>query len=77
MKKFVKTLENLPWIVKLILVIFYGVYGNLYRLARSIAKDNVLGIILACILLLLGGFILLWIYDIVCIIIGKDIWWID
>ena len=75
MKGLVKTLEGLPWIVKLLLVILWGVYGNLYRLFRSIAAGNILGIVLAAILLVCGGFFVLWIFDLICVIIGKDIWW--
>ena len=75
MKDLVKALEKLPWIVKLLLVIFWGIYGNLYRLFRSIAAGNVLGIVLSIILLLCGGFVVLWIFDLICVIIGKDIWW--
>ena len=75
MKDLVKALEKLPWIVKLLLVIFWGIYGNLYRLFRSIAASNVLAIVLSIILLLCGGFVILWIIDLICVIIGKDIWW--
>lgn len=75
MKDLVKALAGLPWIVKLLLVIFFGIYGNLYRLFRSIAASNVLGIVLSIILLICGGFVILWIIDLVCVIIGKDIWW--
>ncbi len=77
MKKVVSTLEGLPWIVRLLLVIFLGVYGNLLRLFKSIAAGNVLGIILAVVLLLCCGFVILWIVDLICVILGKPIWWID
>ena len=36
---------------------------------------NILGIILSAILLVCGGFIVLWIFDLICVIIGRDIWW--
>ena len=75
MKDLVKALEKLPWIVKLLLVIFWGVYGNLYRLFRSCAANNIVGVILSIILLICGGFVILWIFDLICVIIGKDIWW--
>ena len=75
MKDLVKALKNLPWIVKLILVIIWGVHGNLYRLFRSIAANNLVGIILSIVLLLCGGFFILWIIDLICVILGKDIWW--
>lgn len=77
MKNLVKALEGLPWIVRVLLVLLYGAYGNLIRLFKSIAANNVLGIVLALILLLCGGFVILWIVDLICVLLGKPIWWID
>lgn len=77
MKKLVKTLEGLPWIIRVILTIVWGVYGNLLRLFRSLAAKNTLGIILAVLLLICGGFVILWIIDIIMVIFGKRVWWID
>ena len=77
MKKLVKTLEGLPWIIRVILTIVWGVYGNLLRLFRSLAAKNTIGIILAVLLLVFGGFAILWIIDIIMVIFGKRIWWID
>ncbi len=77
MKDLVKALEGLPYIVRVLLTILYGVYGNLMRLFRSLAKNNLVGIILAVILLLCGGFIILWIWDVIRVILGKQVWWID
>ena len=72
-----KTLEGLPFIVRLLLVIFYGVYGNLIRLFKSLGKKHAVGIILSILLILCGGFGILWIIDFICILLGKSIWWID
>lgn len=77
MKDLVKALEGLPYIVRVLLTILYGVYGNLMRLFRSLAKNNLVGIILAVILLLCGGFVILWIWDVIRVILGKQVWWID
>ena len=77
MKDIVKALEGLPYIVRVLLTIFWGIYGNLMRLFRSLAKNNLVGIILAVILLLCGGFIILWIWDVIRVILGKQVWWID
>lgn len=77
MKDLVKALEGLPYIVRVLLTILYGVYGNLMRLFRSLAKNNVVGIILAVILLLCGGFVVLCIWDVIRVILGKQVWWID
>lgn len=77
MKDLVKALEGLPYIVRVLLTIFWGIYGNLMRLFRSLAKNNLVGIILAVILLLCGGFLILWIWDVIRVILGKQVWWID
>lgn len=77
MKDLVKALENLPWIIRVLLTVLYGVYGNLMRLFRSLAKNNLVGIILAIVLLLCGGFLILWIWDVIRVLMGKQIWWID
>lgn len=76
MKKIIDTLEGLPWIVQLILVVLWGVYANLLRLFKSIEAKNIIAIILAAILLACGGFVVLWVIDIVCVALGKKIWWI-
>lgn len=72
-----KSVEGLPWIIRLILVIIWGLYGNLIRLFRSLGKSNWLGVILAVLLLICGGFVILWIIDVVCVILNRNIWWID
>lgn len=77
MDKLVKTLDGFPRWLKILLVILWGVYGNLYRLFKSIQKKNVLGIVLAAILLVCGGFVVLWIIDIVMMILFGRVWWID
>ncbi len=77
MKDLVKALEGLPYIVRLLLTIFVGIYGNLLRLFRSLAKNNIVGVILAVILLLTGGFVVIWIWDVIRVALGKQVWWID
>ena len=77
MKDLVKALEGLPWIVKVVLTLIGDLYNNLLRLFKSLAKGNVVCIVLAVILLLTGGFFILWIIDIVMVLLGKEIWWID
>ena len=72
-----KTLENLPFLIRLILVICVGVYVNLIILFKSLGKNNIIGVILAVILLCTGGLVILWIIDLICILIGAKIWWID
>ena len=59
-----KTLEGLPWIVRLILVILGDLYGNIVRLLRSVEKNNIIGIILSVVLLCSGGLLILWIIEV-------------
>lgn len=77
MKDLIKTLDNFPKWLKILLIALWGVYGNLYRLFRSIAKKNIIGIILAAILLVCNGFFILWIIDLVMMILWGRVWWID
>lgn len=77
MKDLVNTLESLPWIVRVLLTVLWGVYSNILRLLRSIAKGNVVGIVLAIVLLACGGFVVLWVFDVICVVLGRKIWWID
>lgn len=77
MKSLVKTLEGLPWIIRVLLTLFLDIYSNLLRLFRSLAANNIIGIVLALILLLCGGFFILWIIDLIMVLLGKKIWWID
>lgn len=76
MKDLVKALENLPWIVRVLLVLLWGAYGNLIRLFKSIAANNIVAVVLSVILLLCGGFVILWIVDLVCVLTNRNIWWI-
>lgn len=77
MKSLVKTLEGLPWLIRVLLTFFLGIYSNLLRLFRSLAAGNIIGIVLAVILLCCGGFFILWIIDLIMVLLGKKIWWID
>lgn len=76
MKDLVKSLEGLPWIVRVLLTVFVGAYANILRLLRSLAANNIVGAILSVVLLLTGGFIVLWIIDLITVLLDKKIWWI-
>ena len=77
MKDLIKAIDGLPKIVRFLGTLIWGILANIYRLCRSIAKQDVLGVVLAIILLLCGGFFILWIIYLVCILLDKPIWWID
>ena len=75
MKDLIKAMDNLPWIVKLILCIpVLQIVWGIYRVIRSLEAKNVLGIILS-ILLIFPGASFVWIVDLICVILNKKVWW--
>ena len=75
MKDIIKAFDNLPLIVKIILSLpAIAIIWQVYRLIKSISDGNVLGIILA-IVLLVAGPAFFWIIDLVCILLKGNIWW--
>lgn len=71
-----KSLEGLNIIIKVILIIVYDLYGFLIRIVRSLEKNNIIGVILAIVLFLFLGWIMLFV-DLIFVLMGKEVWWID
>ena len=70
MAEFRKSLTGLPWIVKLLLVIFYDIYGALVR----ISKGDTAGIVVGVLQLVTGNFFgIFWIIDLVTVIVKKEV----
>ena len=77
MKGLVKSMDNLPKLVKIILALpVIDIVWAVYRLCRSIAKKSVLGIVLAVIMLIVCPAIF-WLVDIITIILTDRVLWID
>lgn len=77
MKDIIKTVEGLPLIVKLILALpCLDVVWAVVRVIRSLAKNNLVGTVIA-ILLIVVGLPFVWLFDIICILLKGNIWWID
>ena len=77
MKKFLGFMEELPIWAKIVFAIpFLDVVWVVYRLLKSIDKGNVLGIVLAIVLIVVGV-PFLWLIDILCIVFMKKVWWLD
>ncbi|MCI8728367.1 MAG: hypothetical protein HFK07_00915 [Clostridia bacterium] len=77
MKSFIKWMKEAPKLLKIIFALpFLDIVWNIYRLARSIDKKSVLGIVIA-ILLIVIGWSFLWILDLITIIVGNKVLWID
>ena len=46
LKNFRKTLDSIPWVIELLLVIFFdGLYGGIYRMTRGDTTGVVIGIV--------------------------------
>ena len=70
MAEFRKTLQGLPWIVKLLLVIVYDIYGALYRISRG----DAVGIIVGVLQLVTGNFFgIFWLIDLITVIVKKEV----
>ena len=75
-KKYTAWYEGLDKIVKILLCLLWDIPANLYRLAKSVKTKNVLGIVLAILLMIFGGWILC-VIDIVSLALKDKIYWID
>ena len=77
MRDLIKAIDNLPKIAKLILCIpAIAIVWMIYRVCRSLQKNNMIGVILAVVLIFVGV-PFMWLIDLVCILLKGNIWWID
>ena len=77
MKSLINAMDNLPKLIKLILCIpAVAIVWMIYRLCCSLDKGNVVGIVLAIVLLFVG-IPFMWLIDLVCILLGGRVWWVD
>ena len=72
MKKFVDAMDNLPWIVKLLLCIpALDIIWAVYRIVKGVANKK-LGVLIAGILWIIPGAVFCWVIDLVCtLFMGK------
>lgn len=77
MDSLIKWIDDLPKIVKIILALpFLDVIWTIYRLCKSLAKNNMIGVVLAIVLLFVG-IPFLWLVDIITIVMNDKVLWID
>ena len=73
MNELIKSMDNLPKLVKIILALpFLDIVWAVYRLCKSISKNNAVGIILAVVMLILCPAIL-WVVDLLTIIVRNKV----
>ena len=77
MKTLIKDMESLPLWVKIILALpALDIIWVIYRLCKSIDRENTLGIVLAVILLIIG-IPFLWLIDIITLVVSNYVLWLD
>lgn len=77
MKGLIKAFDGLPKWLKVILALpVLNIVWGFYRLARSISKGSVLGIVLAVIMLFVCP-TLFWVVDIITLVLMNRVLWID
>ncbi len=77
MKELIKAIDELPLLVKVILAIpALDIVWWIYRLAKSLDKQNLIGIVLAVALLIIG-IPFMWLIDIISILLKGTVLWID
>ena len=77
MKSLIKTFDDLPLLIKLILCIpAVAIVWVVYRICRSLLKDNMVGVIIGIVLVVVG-IPFMWLVDLICILLNGKVWWID
>ena len=75
-KKYLDSYNGLSKIVKILLCLLWDIPSTLYRFSKSALKDNTLGIILAILIGIVGGWIL-FIIDSVTLALKDQLLWLD
>lgn len=71
MKDFVKAMDNLPWIVKIILCLpVLDIIWAVYRIVKGVANKSVLTLVFG-ILWIVPGSVFCWLIDLLCTIFAK------
>ena len=77
MKNLIKTFDDLPLLIKVILCIpVLAIAWMIYRICRSLLKENMVGVIIAIVLVIVG-IPFMWLVDLICILMNGKVWWID
>ena len=72
MEKFIKAMDELPFIVKIIIAIFVDIVISIYRIVRGVAENDTTALIIGivtCLIPVMG------IIDLVLLIINKNYWY--
>ena len=75
MKELIKAIDELPLLIKVILAIpALDIVWGIYRICRSLDKNNVAGIVVSILLLFVP---FMWLIDIIMILMKGTVWCLD
>ena len=75
---FVKAMDNLPWICKIILALpGLDLIWAIYRIVKGAVKGNTVTLIAGIVWLLVGGWTIFWLVDIIFLIMKKPLLFAD
>ncbi len=77
MQELCNTLDKQSKLIKIIFALpVLDIIWAIYRICKSVIKNNAIGIILGILMIFIGASIW-WIVDIICIILTDHVLWID
>ena len=77
MDNFIKTVDDLPLIVKIILALpVIDIVWVVYRIIKSAQKQSMFGVVLGVIMIIIG-IPFWWLIDIISLIVCNKVLWID
>lgn len=77
MQNVIDSFDRLPMLLKIVLALpGLDVVWVVYRLLRSAVKNNVVGVIIAVVVIIVG-LPWLWVADLICLVAMGKVWWID
>ena len=77
MDNFIKTVDDLALIVKIILALpVIDIVWVVYRIIKSAQKQSMFGVVLGVIMIIIG-IPFLWLIDIISLIVCNKVLWID
>ncbi len=72
MKNFIKAMDDLPWIVKIILSLpVLDLIWAIYRIIKGASNKNILMLVIGILWIVFGSLSIFWIVDLVCSIFFR------
>ena len=72
MEKFIKAMDELPFIVKILLALFVDIIVSIYRIVRGVAENDTTALVIGIVTCFIP---FMNIIDLVLIVINKNYWY--